>query len=216
MNAAVMVRGEGQARALPDRAVVNVAVEGEGGSRDDAYREAAALARAVDEVVARFGDAIDTAATAVLLVHPKTRWRKGENVRTGWHASRSTVLEVTAFGDLGELIAELSAAGASLAGPFWQLDPDNPAYNRARRLAAEDARRRADAYTSALGLEVGSVQWVAEPGLRREGPGEVHMEMAAAAGGASTRGAPEVIDVAPDEMPIRVTVEVSFSIEPAG
>ena len=44
MDAHIVVRGTGQAAALPDRAVVRVEVDGEGGSRDDAYREAAKAA----------------------------------------------------------------------------------------------------------------------------------------------------------------------------
>lgn len=68
------------------------------------------------------------------------------------------------------------------SGRFWQLDPDNPVYTEARRLAAEDARRRADAYASALGLGIGAVEWLAEPGLRREPADAVNLETAAVAG----------------------------------
>ncbi|HEX7167345.1 MAG TPA: SIMPL domain-containing protein [Acidimicrobiales bacterium] len=213
MDAEVVVRGEGFAQAMPDRAVVRAAIEGEGASRDDAYRKAAELAAAVDDAVARHATAIDKATTAALVVHPKTRWRKGENVRTGWRASRLTVLEVTGFEHLGELMAALASAGASIDGPAWQVDPDNAAHAEARRLAAQDARRRADDYVSALGLRLGAVAWAAEPGMRKQSAWPEPRMMAARK---LSAGQPdEVIDVAPEEMTIVASVEVGFSFAPA-
>src|ERR671919_1301343 len=105
MNGEIIVRGEGEARAMPDRAVVNVVVEGEGAARDVAYGEAAELAKRVDGVLNEYGDAIERTLTAGLVVQAKTRWHKGENVRTGWHARRTTVVDAVDFGRLGELIA---------------------------------------------------------------------------------------------------------------
>ena len=110
MDPHIVVRGTAEATSLPDRAVVRVEVDGEGNSRDDAYREAATLAAKVDEVVTGHAGAIARNTTAALAVHPKTRWRRGESVRTGWRGTRTTVLEVTDFSHLGDLFAELAAA----------------------------------------------------------------------------------------------------------
>ncbi len=213
VEAEIIVRGEGQARAMPDRAVLRAAVEGEGSSRDDAYGEAARLARSVDDVVSGFGAVIDRAATAALVVHPKTRWKKGESVRTGWRASRTTVLEVVDLGRLGDLIAELSVAGAAISGPAWQLDPTNPVHGHVRRLAAEDARRRAEEYAAVLGLEIVAVAWVAEPGLRKDAdpPG---FDLAPAMMRAASASMDDVINVAPDEMTVSASVEVGFAFGP--
>ena len=167
-------------------------------------------------MVAGFGAAIDRAATAGLVVHPKTRWKKGESVRTGWRASRATVLEVVDLGRLGDLMAELSAAGAAISGPAWHLDPTNPVHGHVRRLAAEDARRRAEVYAAALGLEIVAVAWVAEPGLRKDSDHQgfdvpTAMRMAAAPGPM----AEDVINVTPAEMTVNASVEVGFAFGPA-
>lgn len=210
----VVVRGAAEVRALPDRAVVHVTIDGEGADREDAYANAARPATAVDAVLVAYEPALDRTTTAALLVHPKTRWRRGESVRTGWRASRSSVVEVTDFARLGDLMAELTSAGAQLAGPSWQLDPDNAAHTEARRAAAEDARRRADAYAGALGLQVSGVAWVAEPGLRQatsDGPGWVGgapRGMALAAGPAQAET--ETIDVSVEEITVSAAVEVGF------
>jgi uncharacterized protein len=213
MEAEIIVRGEGQARALPDRVLVTATVESEGGSRDEAYSATAELAKQVDEVLARHDGAIDRASTAALVVHPKTRWRKGEAVRTGWQASRTTVLDVVDFARLGDLIAELAAAGAAISGESWRLDPTNPAHGEARRLAADDARRRAHEYAEALGLTVQAVTWVAEPGLRKGDSGGGWHPVARNIAYSPTAGGEdaEIIDVAPDEMVVSAAVEVGFT-----
>ena len=198
---------------MPDRAAVHLVIEAEGASRDIAYGEASQLVSAVDEVLVAYGDFIDGGATASLVVHPKTRSKRGENVRTGWRAARTSRLDVTDVTRLGDLIAELSAAGGAVAGPYWQLNRDNAAHREARRLAAADARRRAEDYATALALEVERVLWVAEPGLRSGS--DLHIDRPHAAIQASAAGptGDEVIDVTPDEVSVHAAVDVGFSVK---
>jgi uncharacterized protein YggE len=211
MDSEIVVRGTGQVRVLPDRAVLRVDVDGDGGTRDDAYRQAAASAAAVDDVVEAHRDRLARVVTAALAVQPKSRWRRGESIRTGWRASRTTLLDVTDFAGLGDLFAELAAAGGAVGGPTWHVDVTNAAHDEARRLAATDARRRADAYAGALALRVVGTAWVAEPGLRR-GAGDAGPPMvrAMALPGASGAPAEDVIDVAPEEVVVDAAVEVAF------
>jgi uncharacterized protein len=212
LNELIVVRGTGHERAMPDRAIIRVTVEAEGAARDDAYREAARLAGQVDAAVANRPAAVDRTITTSLVVHPRTRWRKGESVRTGWRASRTSVVEVIDFAVLGDMLAELAAAGGAVDGPTWQLDPTNPVHGRVRGLAAADARTRADAYAAALGLRVTGVAWVAEPGLRQASDTAGFMPMAV--GMAMTRGAAveqDVIDVTPDEVTVTAEVDVAFT-----
>jgi len=216
MDPQIVVRGTAEATSLPDRAVVRVEVDGEGNSRDDAYREAATLAAKVDEVIAAHAGAIARNTTAALAVHPKTRWRRGESVRTGWRGTRTSVLEVTDFSHLGDLFAELASAGGAASGPFWRLDPTNPAHVDARRLAAEDARQRADTYAAALGLAITGIAWVVEPGLRDTTEPPRFEMRAAMAGAAFAESAPEIIDITPEEMTIAAAVDVGFDFERQG
>lgn len=219
MEREIMVKGWGQARSMPDRAVIDVMVDADAATREQAYGEAAISARRVDEVLARRATALGRVQTAVLVVHPKTRWKKGESIRAGWRAGRGTAVEVTDFSQLGELIAELTAAGGAVSGPTWRLDESNLAHSQARRLAAEDARRRAEDYAAALGLTIGHVAWVSEPGLRgaREDAHPYQARQGAPAGGALRGGqADEVIDVTPDEITTVASVEVGFCLQPNG
>jgi uncharacterized protein YggE len=117
------------------------------------------------------------------------------------------------FDQLGILIAELASAGASITGPSCQLDASNPVHGEVRRLAAEDAKRRAHDYATALGLEVGDIAWISEPGLRQPSEGAQPMRAfgAAAAPGGSAL-AEEIIEVAHEEITAQASVEVGFAI----
>lgn len=156
---------------MPDVARVRVDVDGDGASQESAYAAAARPAAAVDAVPESCSHLLGSVIGAGLLLEPKTRWRHGESVRTGRRAARSTTVEVTVLEELGGLLSRLAGADASVAGPWWGIAPDNAAYAQVRTAAVRDARERAQACASGLGLAVGAVAWVAEPGLR---PGAVH------------------------------------------
>jgi uncharacterized protein len=216
MEREIVVKGQGQARSLPDRAVVEVLVEADGATREQAYGEAARLAQGVDDVLANRDSAIARVLTAALVVHPRRRWKRGESVRTGWRAARRTVVEITDFSQLGDLIAEVAAAGGSVCGPTWRLDESNAAHRHARVAAAQDARRRAEDYAAALRVSLGPVAWICEPGLRGSGEqaGPFAGAVAAAAGAGRAQEPDEVIDVTPAEIETGAAVEVGFSLQP--
>jgi uncharacterized protein YggE len=214
MEREIVVRGTGEARALPDQASLRVEVTADHKAQEEAHDARTKLAAAVDEVLDRHADAIARTTIASLVVQPRTRWHRGEDIRSGWRASRTSFVDVVMLDALGEIMAALVDAGAAVQGPQWSMAPTNPAYDQARAAAADDARRRAQSYAAALGLSVGPVAWVAEPGLRRPPGGPVPVEagiapMAAAAVGA-TDAEPE--RVTPAELTVRLDVEVGFTI----
>jgi uncharacterized protein YggE len=214
MEQEIIVRGYGEARSMPDRAIVHVTIQRESPSRDTAYTRAARACGEVDHVVESRRDALTKVTVASLVVRPTTRWENGEYVPTGWAAARASILDVVGFDQLGELIAELAAAGATVAGPRWELDPGNAAHSAARRSASLDARRRADDYAGALGLEVEEVSWISEPGLRLPGSIDASTRAISATAAPMRSSAPdeEIIEAAPAEITSTATVDVAFRI----
>ncbi len=81
-----MVRGTGEARALPDLASLRVEVTADRTSREEAHQAWSELAASVDEVLARHGDALARTTVTSVWVQPRTRWHRGEDIRTGWRA----------------------------------------------------------------------------------------------------------------------------------
>ena len=210
------MKGTAEGRVTPDRALVYLTIDADGGSREDAYAAAAQTATAVDGVLATHAPAIERTVTAALMVQPRTRWKRGESVRTGWRAARTSVVEVTSFERLGEMLAELAAAGATIAGPDWKVDDDNDGYREVRMAAAADARRRAEAYAAGLNVPLGAPRWLSEPGLRLTGTSTEYFAAPAQAMRALSAGPemaePDVIDVSPEDVIIHAAVEVSFAL----
>jgi uncharacterized protein YggE len=214
MEREIVVRGTGEARALPDQASLRVEVTTDHKTQEEAHDARTKLAASVDEVLSRHADAIARTTIASLLVQPRTRWHRGEDVRSGWRASRTSFVDVVTLDALGEIMAGLVDAGAAVQGPQWSMAPTNPAYDQARAAAAEDARRRAQSYATALGLSLGPVAWLAEPGLRRDPGPPVPLDAAVAPMAAATvvAGDAEPERVTPAELTVRVDVEVGFTI----
>lgn len=217
MDREIVVRGEGEVTTLPDYAVIDATVEALSASRDTAYDRAAASAAQVDEVIAARRGAFRSVKVANLAVQPTSRWDNGERRRTGWRASRTVSLEVRDLDQLAVLIATLVSAGAAISGPRWAINDTNPVFREARKRAAAEAWARAEDYAGALGVELGGVAWVAEPGLRGPtggGGGGPLRTFAAAAPPAppdgSERDPDEIIDVSPEEITVSATVEVGF------
>ena len=221
MEREIVVRGTGEARALPDLASLRVEVTADHNTRDEAYEARAKLAAKVDVVFAVHRDAIGRTTVASLWVQPRTRWHRGEDIRTGWRASRTSFVDVVVLDALGSIMSDIVDAGGAVQGPQWSMALTNPAYDTARRAAAEDARHRAQSYAQALDLRLGPVAWVAEPGMRTA-PVSPIVPLAAADAGPTTRlgaatafsaePAEPVEDLTPSEMTVEVTVEVGFGI----
>jgi uncharacterized protein YggE len=211
MEREVVVSGEGEIRVAPDHAAIRVVVDGEGSSREDAYDGASRAARSVDEVLEVHEAALVGVTSTALVVQPRTRWRKGETVRTGWKASRTSLVKIGDLERTGEILARLTGAGAALSGLSWELDERHDAHDTARQQAARDARRRATTYAEALGLQLGPVAWITEPGLRNRDSTWVQ------AGGYPTAAraamSEEPIEIQPEEIVVRARVDVGFRIE---
>ena len=219
MEREIVVRGTGEARALPDLASLRVEVTADRKSQDEAYQARADIAAKVDFVFQRHANAVARTTVASLWVQPRTRWHRGEDIRTGWRASRTTFVEIMVLDALGVIMSAVVEAGGAVQGPQWSMASTNPAFDQARRAAAADARHRASAYADALGLVLGPVAWVAEPGMRATptaGPlaaaAVVAPERLAAASGFSAEQPDPIEDLTPSELTVEVSVEVGFGI----
>lgn len=205
----ITVKGEGEVTTLPDYATVHLTVQADAPTRQDAYSKAAGLASDVDRQITAHAAGISRTTTSSLTVIQRNRWKKGEAVPTGWRASRRSELRVSDLEGLGTLLAGLVDAGAAVTGLSWEVSPTNPAHEEARRLASAEARRKAETYTAALGVGLGEVAWIAEPGVA-DRPERILRAASFQAGPASL--AEEPIDPTPGEITIRTEVQVGFDL----
>jgi uncharacterized protein YggE len=188
----VTVRGMGVAAVRPDGVRVGLTVEDRREAADEALGEAANKAQALDVLFRELGIDEGEWVTVGLGLHEWTEWDESSRreVRRGYVASNRVEVRLPGSASLGRLLAEAAArTEASADGPRWQVDPDNSAYDEARRRAMADAWRRAETYAEGAGLVLGTVVQVVEVGAER--PHEVAW-VAGSARGATLSGATEM------------------------
>ncbi len=215
MDDLIVVRGTASQTATADRGVLRITVRAKQPTLAEAERALAELTSAVDAVLDHASAIISARQTEHLSIRPNSFWapESGRMVVDGHVGERSVRITLSDLEQAGSLIRTLyDSAAVEISGPEWEMEPDNPAYGQIRRAAAQDARQRAEQYAAGLGLSVGSVAHVSEPGLRAEPPGAARaMAMRADAESA----AEPTIDLGSAEVRVSASVDVSFRIEPA-
>lgn len=84
---------------------------------------------------------------------------------TGYQASNTVNITVRDIARLGTILDALVAVGANqINGPSFDVDDKEPGYDEARRAALEKARKRAQTYAQALGLQVRRIVSISEGG----------------------------------------------------
>lgn len=217
----ITVRGRAERRLDPTDAHVVVTVSSRSTSgQADAVERCAGRAAAVDDVLAgsRAGLVRRVVTSSVRTGPEYEHSTKAGRRLVAWTATRSSEVDCgpDADGLTGLVDALARMDDVRLSGPDWTVAGDAEAWDLVRRDAAADAHRRARAYAAGLGVEVGRVARVAEPGLSRPGPGEV-TPMAFASTRAMARGGAEepadlAVRIAPEPVDVTVEVDVTFDL----
>lgn len=218
------VRGEAAREVEPDRLTVSFLLQTRADSPDAAFAELAGRSGALDRVLDAAGAAVIVRRPSSVAVAQDYDRRSGQP--RGYAATRTVTVEVRVDRAPGDLLRQaVDAAGASVQHTRWLVDDDNAAWAGVRAAAAEDARTRADVYARAVGMQLGVLDWVAEPGLgpRRgvlpaggEFPHAAGEEVRAmtAAGPGGGEGERLVLDLRPEPVTIRAAVETSYTLTP--
>lgn len=160
---AVLVQGSATASVTPDRAQLRLGVSHVEKTAAAALDRAAAGVRALHEVLDRHQIPAADRTTAAVMVQEETEWRDQRTVKLGHRAGTTltvTIRDIAAVG--GVLTDAVSDAGATVHHLAWSVDADNPVRRRLLGDAARDARARAEAYATALGLALGEVLSISE------------------------------------------------------
>jgi uncharacterized protein len=203
--ATVTVRGEAVVPGVPDDAVVWLTVAATRARPEEAYDEVAQRSEELDGVLGELGIPREARTTSGVTLHEQyEHGADGRRQHRGYRAAAKLTVRVADQAVLGPLLRHaVSRADAHVDGPSWRVAADNPVRSDARRAAAVDARRRAEAYADALGVRLGAIVAVAEPGTSPPSPEGVLFS------------ARQEIPVESGEVDVRAAVEVTFALEPA-
>lgn len=203
----VVVRGEAYREVAPELARFTVTATARDRDRETTLARLAERAATVRVLLDAAEPAVARREADQLRVWPETK-RSSERV-VAYHGSVSTTVTVTDFTTLGELMLRLADQDqVEVAGPWWSLRPDSPAYREARHAAVADALARAREYAEALGAQVIGLLELADTG---PGGAQPMMARAVLKGGPSGEGPPE-LELDPVPQPVPASVEARFRI----
>lgn len=205
----VVVRGTGTARTSPDEATVGLELSAVRPSAKEALADVASTTASALALCDELGIAPERRSTAGANVAEHGEHVNGQWQHRGYRAWNRLSVRIDSAELAGALMSEaVSRVGAAVDGPAWSIAVDNPAHLVAAAAAARDARARAQAYADALGLRLGAVLSVREPGTRPPTP---PMPQAMMAKGAYD--AVESLPVAAGEHELVCAVEIEFGLD---
>ncbi|MEW6572559.1 MAG: SIMPL domain-containing protein [Bacillota bacterium] len=201
-DSTVTVWGQGEVKASPDSAQVNIGVITQAKSAKDAQSQNNRISNGVIAAVKDQGIPKEDIQTREFCIWPQHD-EKGRNI-TGYQVNHTLSIRVVGTDKVGPVIDTAVAAGANhIYGISFEREDRAGLKQEALKKAVTDARERADALAKTAGKKVVRVVSIKEAGTDDSPP--VYKRMAIEAGGA---GAP----VEPGQLTVTASVEVVFEI----
>ena len=206
----ITVLGEGEVRAEPDIAIVNVGVTAVAPSSQAAMDQVSQrLAEVIAGTRALGVEARDIQTAGLSLqpvFRPRTRPDDPQEIES-YRASNSVTITVRDIGQAGTVLDAASRNGANVIGGlrFGLANTEAPR-QQALTAAVREAERKARAVASAAGVNVAGVLSIVEEGVGAPQP----VARAAPAGPAAAELVPPPVE--PGELVIRARVRASYSI----
>ena len=203
--ATITVRGRGLTWVAPDEVTIGLTVEVLRTSAAEAFAEATRLAQQVVALCQEMGIAEGRRTTSRV-----TLAEDGEHTNRGWqHRGYRASSRLVVRLDDGELASRLVTEAAErvelrIDGPGWRVAHDNPGHADARRIAAVDARQKAEEYAAALGGRIGAIVSIDEPETKPTPVSAGPMALRAEAAGMPVEGG---------ERELVTEVDVTFQLE---
>lgn len=205
-EARIVVMGEGTVKVAPDHAEVRIGVT----TRTRTVKEGVdTTSRTMAAIMAALKDAgiagkdIQTARFAIQPVYASEGVSRNEPKLSGYSVANHVNVTIRDIGKVGDVLDRAVAAGATdIANVAFLVSDVSKALDQAREAAIADARRKAEVYAKASGVQLGRVEWITED--TTAGPA-VPMVMRAAA-------AP--VPIATGEETLHVRVTVGFDMAP--
>ncbi len=203
----IEVDGSGETRTSPDSADLDVAIETQAKTAEEAAnRNAALAAKVIDALKSKLGDK-GKITTGGYSLNPEYDQRASEKPRIiGYNAQNTVTVNTGALDLVGPLIDSAIAAGANRVNSLnFSVKDDTKARTEAIASATRDARAQAQALASALGVKLGRVLRATTASQARPIPIRMERAMAMSANAATP--------VEPGEVIVPATVSLTFEIE---
>lgn len=164
------VTGSGTAYAAPDIAMIRAGVQFQAATAEEALKKMSAGAEKLIAEAKALGVAPEDMQTSGLSLSPVyddyDRRKPGEPAElVGFRASTDLMIRMRKIDETGGVIGALVSAGAnSLDGVSFAVDNPQPLMDEAQKDAIADARRQAELYAEAAGVDLGDIISIDETG----------------------------------------------------
>jgi uncharacterized protein YggE len=207
---AITVIGRGEAFGQPDQANVSVGVEIFAETVEEATNENQAILDRIIEALQEEGIASEDIQTSNYSLWAEQRHNEeGFQGITGYRVSNQVNVTVRDINSLGAVLAAVTEAGAnSIHGVHFSVSDPAALEAKARALAMEDARARAEELSGLAGLELGAAKLISE--IIGQPP---IMPMRAGADFAIAESAIPEPGISPGQLGFQAQVQVTFNAE---
>ncbi|MET8445788.1 SIMPL domain-containing protein [Streptomyces sp. NPDC005209] len=201
----ISVFGAGSVRVEPQLARVKLTVDVLETAPDEAFQKAGAAVARLREVLRGHGIADAAVSGSRLKLSSEYDGYGGDRKFLGYRCQASYSIETEALDALQQLIVDAVDAGAHRVDHVEFDVRDKPALrDEARRKAVAAARRKAEVYTEAAGVPLGTVLHITDVDAESLGHGRYHGH---GGGGGSSAG-----DLAPGMVEVSAGVLLGFSL----
>ena len=204
----IEVDGTGETRTSPDTADLDLAIDTQAKTAEEAAARNAALATKVIEALkTKLGDKGKITTGGYSLDPQYDQRPNAKPTIIGYNAQNTVTVNTGALDLVGALIDSAIAAGANRVNSLSFSDKDDTkARTEAIAIATRDARAQAEALASALNVKLGKV--LKATTVSQERPIPIRM-----ARGAMAMSANVATPVEPGEVTVPATVSLTFEIE---
>jgi hypothetical protein len=206
-SAGINVNGEGLVKAKPDLATTQVAVDVVNKDVVEAQRDAATRMDRVMVRLKELGIAAEDIKTSQYSISPQYDYAANSNkpTLTGYRVVNAISVNIRQLDKAGQILDAVIVAGATrVDGVSFTIADPTPLQSQARAAAVKQARARAEELAKSAGVTLGKVTSINESTAG-----------AAPQIASSTTRAFAAADtsIAPGELEVRVSVQLSFGIQ---
>jgi len=208
----IVVTGSGDVSATPDRAAVHLGAVAEAKQAIEAQKQLNQIMQRVVKDIKAMGIADEKIRTDRLSLYPvysnpgRRTDQEPEAPRiVGYRATNTVRVQVDDLERVGSVIdAGITAGANQLANFSFELRDDGKYRREALKLAAQEARVKAEAIAAAMNLQLGEVVEIREEGARTPYPTERKYAAPASAG----------TQIQPGQIEVSAGVSIRFKLNP--
>ncbi len=163
----ITVSGHGEARVVPDLAIVSIGVLSQSATAAQALAANSTAMQTIFDALKTAGIAAKDIQTSNFTVQPRYQYNNDGKppLLDGYDVSNTVTVTVRKLDSLGNVLDKAVSAGSNqINGIQFQVSKPETAEDEARKLAVEDAHRKAMIYAKAGNVALGDIASISEGG----------------------------------------------------